>query len=74
MHPILVGRALTYEKPILPKRAHFPDYHRTPVPKEMYVPDHYANLYERRFAAPQRFRGGEGGEPAGRALWGPVRW
>src|SRR5262249_33179225 len=29
---------------ILPKRAHSPDYNRTPVPKEMYVPDHYANL------------------------------
>jgi len=34
-----------YEKPILPKRAHSPDYHRTPVPKEMYVPDHHANLH-----------------------------
>ena len=42
-----------YEKPDpAPKRAHSPDYHRTPVPKEMYVPDHYANLSNgSRFAA-----------------------
>ena len=64
-----------YEKPILPKRAHSPDYHRTPVPKEMYVPDHYANLTNAKsLRGPQRFRGGEGSEPAGRALRGAVRW
>jgi polyphosphate kinase len=33
-----------HEKPILPPRAHNPDYHRMPVPKDMFVPDHYANL------------------------------
>ena len=62
-----------YEKPILPKRAHSPDYHRTPVPKEMYGPT-TTRTSRTSFRAPQRFRGGEGGEPAGRALWGPVRW
>ena len=48
-----------YEKPILPKRAHSPDYHRTPVPKEMYVPDHCANLTKvdsRSSAFPRRRR------------------
>ena len=33
-----------HEKPILPPRAHNPEYHRMPVPKDMYVPDHYANV------------------------------
>jgi hypothetical protein len=50
---------LPYEKPILPKRAHSPDYHRTPVPKEMYVPDHSANLTKvvsRPSAFPRRRR------------------
>ena len=53
-----------YEKPILPKRAHSPDYHRTPVPKEMYVPDHYANLsnvVSRPSAFPRRRRRSAGG-------------
>jgi polyphosphate kinase 2 (PPK2 family) len=48
-----------YEKPILPKRAHSPDYHRTPVPKEMHVPDHCANLTKvvsRPSAFPRRRR------------------
>ena len=48
-----------YEKPILPKRAYSPDYHRTPVPKEMYVPDHCANLTKvvsRPSAFPRRRR------------------
>ena len=31
-----------HEKPVLPPRAHNPDYHREPVPRDMYVPDHYA--------------------------------
>ncbi len=37
-------REVPHEKPILPPRAHNPEYHRTPVPKDMYVPDHYAKF------------------------------
>jgi polyphosphate kinase len=33
-----------HEKPVLPARAHSPEYHRMPVPQEMVVPDHYANI------------------------------
>ena len=33
-----------HEKPILPARAHNPEYHRNPIPKDMYVADHYANI------------------------------
>jgi polyphosphate kinase 2 len=33
-----------HERPILPPRAHNPDYHREPVPRGMYVPDHYAAI------------------------------
>jgi polyphosphate kinase len=35
---------IAHEKPVLPPRAHNPEYHRAPVPPEMYVPDHYAAL------------------------------
>jgi polyphosphate kinase 2 len=33
-----------HQKPVLPKRAHNPEYHRMPTPPEMIVPDHYANF------------------------------
>ncbi|HLX98970.1 MAG TPA: polyphosphate kinase 2 [Roseiarcus sp.] len=35
---------VAHEKPVLPARAHNPEYHRSPVPPEMVVPDHYANI------------------------------
>ena len=33
-----------HEKPILPPRAHNPDYHREPIPATMYVPDQFAGI------------------------------
>ena len=33
-----------HEKPVLPPRAHNPDYHREPIPRDMYVPDLYASV------------------------------
>ncbi len=33
-----------HEKPVLPPRAHNPEYHRAPIPKDMYVADHYESL------------------------------
>ena len=35
---------VAHEKPMLPPRAHNPDYHRAPIAKDMYVPDHYEAL------------------------------
>ena len=52
-----------HEKPILPPRAHNPDYHRNPVPKAMYVPDHYANITAALLERVQA----QGGEAAARA-------
>jgi polyphosphate kinase 2 len=35
---------IPHEKPVLPARAHNPEYHRMPTPTEIIVPDHYAKL------------------------------
>jgi polyphosphate kinase len=43
-----------HQKPLLPPRAHNPEYHRMPTPPDIIVPDHYGKLLAEREAQPAK--------------------
>jgi polyphosphate kinase len=43
-----------HQKPVLPPRAHNPEYHRMPTPPDIIVPDHYGKLLAEHEAQPAK--------------------
>jgi polyphosphate kinase 2 len=43
-----------HQKPLLPPRAHNPEYHRMPTPPDIIVPDHYGKLLAEHEAQPAK--------------------